>query len=321
MPKHPFSHSHSRAAGTKASAEERIAALRETLERMQAIPIGVDGSKREPVGLSAWADPAVSQRKADAVPGWGLPAGLAGGALNELVAAYADRPAAFGFLLALTAQGQQARAGPAVLVAARRALAEHGTPYGHGLAQLGLAVDRLLLVETQSDKDALWAIEETLRSEARPAIVACALAGGADLTSSRRLNLAAELHHTPLALLSGAKATGTSAAATRWRIVAAPAVRDRHGALAGPRWRIALERCRLGSRRIDHQDSSHANSLMDRPGQWLIEWNHVTLRFHMVEELADRPSAQGTSYQGLECRGRDARGAEAAGATGLRLVG
>jgi protein ImuA len=195
---------------------------------------------------------------------------LASGALNELTAAHGDLPAAFGFLFTLTALGLEARPGPAVFVAARRAFADFGAPYGHGLAQLGLDVDRLVLVETKSDKDALWALEETLRSGAA-AIAAGAIGGGLDLTSSRRLNLAAASQQTPLVVLRGARAAGVSAAATRWRIAAAPAARDRFGAFARWRWRVALERCRNG-----------------RPGEWLIEWNHVAHRFRLVEGLADR---------------------------------
>jgi protein ImuA len=191
-----------------------------------------------------------------------------------VVAAHTDRPAAFGFLFALTALGLEARSGPAVFVAARRALAEFGAPYGHGLTQLGLDVGQLILVETGSDTDALWALEETLRSGAA-ATVAGAVAGGLDLTSSRRLNLAVAAQRTPLVVLRGANAETASAAAARWRIAAAPAARDRFGAFNHWRWRVALERCRNG-----------------RPGDWLIEWNHVAHRFRVVEELADRPPAQ-----------------------------
>ena len=84
----------------------------------------------------------------------------------------ADRPAAFGFLFALTAAALRSRPGPAVLVATRRALLDFGKPCSHGLAQLGLEVGRLLIVETETDKDALWSLEDALRSEARPAAVA-----------------------------------------------------------------------------------------------------------------------------------------------------
>jgi protein ImuA len=214
--------------------------------------------------------------------GGGLPgAGLVCGALNEVAAAaHGDVPAAFGFLFTSTAAALGAQAGPAVFVAARRALAEFGAPYGHGLAQLGLEVDRLILIETKTDKDALWALEETLRSGARVAMVAGAIEGGLDLTSSRRLNLAAAARRTPLVLLRGTRAAGSSAAATRWRIAAAPAARDRFGAFAHWRWRVALERCRKG-----------------RTGEWLIEWNHVAHRFRLVEGVADRPPVAGAGLR------------------------
>jgi protein ImuA len=263
-------------AGSRPSREEakgeRIAALRKAVERLlQAAPAS---------GMAGDDLACTGPRQGPPGPLWGLPQGLACGALNELVAAHGDRPAAFGFLFTLTALGLEARAGPAVFVASRRALADFGVPYGHGIAQLGLEVGRLILIETRTDKDALWALEETLRSRA-VATVACAIAGGLDLTSSRRLNLAAASQRTPLVLLRGAKAAGTSAAATRWRIAAAPAARDRFGALAHRRWLVALERCRNG-----------------RPGEWLIEWNHVAHRFRLVEKLADRPPAEGLRHAG-----------------------
>jgi protein ImuA len=254
-----------------ASNQECLAALRKAVEGLQPAPAQSGaGSKAA----------AVAPNKAPCGPDWGLPAALPCGVLNELVAAHPDRPAAFGFLFALTALGLDARAEPAVLVAARRALSEFGAPYGHGLAQLGLDVGRLILIETDTDKDALWALEETLRSGAQPAVVAGALAGGLDLTSSRRLNLAAAPQRTPLVLLSGAKAAGTSAAATRWRIAAAPGARDRFGAFAAPRWHVVLERSRNC-----------------RPGAWLIEWNHVAHRFRVVAGLADRPPVAGASVR------------------------
>jgi protein ImuA len=277
------------AAFPRERLQERLAALRKAVEGLPVARVGE--------GAEAQADAAAPLQGRPQGADWGLPAELPCGALNEVVAGHADRPAAFGFLFTLIALGLDnaldrghagfgLRAGPAVLVAARRALSDFGEPYGHGLAQLGLDVGRLILVETRTDKDALWAIEETLRSGARPAMVAGTLAGGLDLTSSRRLNLAAAPQRTPLVLLSGAGAAGTSAAAARWRIAAAPAARDRFGALAAPRWHVALERCRLGNCR-----GRPMNRPMNRPGAWLIEWNHVAHRFRVVAELADRPPA------------------------------
>ena len=195
--------------------------------------------------------------------------GLAGGVLHEITAGHADRPAAFGFLLALTAAALGARPGPAVFIAARRAVADFGLPYGHGLAQMGLDPGRLILVETGKDKDALWALEEALRSPAQPAIVAGALGGGLDLTPSRRLNLAAALHATPLVILRGARATGTSAAATRWRIASAPAARDRFGTFAAS----AMERGAGALPQSAVRASGSSSGIMSRiVSVWLKAW-------------------------------------------------
>jgi protein ImuA len=238
---------------------ERIAALRRAVEGLQSIP-----ARETPEHVTA----AVGASLAPGLPG----PGIVGGRLNEAVAAQIDRPAVFGFLFTLTAAALQARAGPAVFVAVRRTL-DCGTPYGHGLSQLGVDVGRLILVETDTDKDALWALEEALRSEARPAMVTGAIENDLDLTQSRRLNLAAATHATPLVLSRGGKAAGNSAAATRWRIAPAPAALDRFDTFACWRWQVTLERCRNG-----------------RTGAWLIEWDPVTRRFRSVGELTDRAS-------------------------------
>ena len=205
--------------------------------------------------------------------------GLAGSALHEVTAATAwDLAAAFGFLLILA--GRASGAGSVLFIAGRRAFAGFGSPYGHGIAQLGLDLDRLLLVETRTDRDALWAMEESLRSQAAPAIVAGVVAGDLDLTASRRLSLAAGNAGVPLLLLRPACAHGTSAATTRWRIASAPGLQgeagfDRFGALAGWRWNVTLERCRNG-----------------RIGQWLLEWDHAAHRLRMASILADRALPQ-----------------------------
>ncbi len=236
----------------------RIAALRQTLAKLET---AAPGAQPQHLALGM---PEVHAH----LPG----PGLACGVLHEVAAAtHGDRPAAFGFAFALTATALRSRPGSAVFIAARQALMDFGQPYGHGLAQLGLDVGRLLIVETRTDKDALWALEETLRSQAAPGMVAGAVARDLDLTMSRRLNLAAAEQATPLVLLRTSSAAGTNAAATRWRIAAAPAAHDRFGAFERWRWRATLERCRNG-----------------RTGQWMFEWDHVAHRFRLVEVVADR---------------------------------
>ena len=76
--------------------------------------------------------------------------GLACGVLHEVAAAaHGDRPAAFGFLFALTAAALRSRPAPPCSSPRGGRSLDFGTPYGHGLAQLGLDVGRLLIVETQ----------------------------------------------------------------------------------------------------------------------------------------------------------------------------
>ena len=236
--------------------DQQIARLRAALQALESGP----GAEIE-AGLSLGdLDPHL--------PGRGLPVGV----LNEVTAAYAHRPAAFGFTFALMALGQKRRSGPVILVMSRRALRDFGHPYGHGLAQFGLDVGDLILVEADKDIDALWGIEEALRTRGSVALVAGAIAGSVDLTVARRLNLAAGSTGTPLVVLrTGAADAGP--AATRWRIETAPAERDPYGGFGRWRWRAHLERCRNG-----------------RPGHWTIEWCHGAHRFHLVESLADRAS-------------------------------
>ena len=240
----------------QAAKAARIEALRCDLARLEGAP----------KGSSAYLPLGPDEVHAH-LPGPGLPCGT----LNEIAAeAYGHTPAAFGFALTLLALALHARPGPAVLVLQSRCRMDFGAPYGHGLVQWGLDPGRLVIVETRSIKDALWALEEALRSPIHLAMVAGAVAGGLDLTISRRLNLAATPRATPLVLLRGSIPVGTSAAATRWRIASAPAARDPFGTFARPRWTTTLERCRNG-----------------RTGKWLIEWDHVAHRLCVVEGVAD----------------------------------
>ena len=205
-----------------------------------------------------------------------LPDGnLVTGVLNEIVAAeYGDRPAAFGFAFALMAMALKRRRGPAMLVLTRRTTKDFGRPCAHGMRQHGIDPRRLIVVETRNDKDAHWALEEMLRSDARPSMVMAAVAGDLALTVSRRLNLAAAAHNTPLTVIRLVSGTGTSAAATRWNISAARAAPGPFGSMGRSSWHAKLQRCRNG-----------------RPGEWRIEWNHGSHCFCMAEGVADSPPA------------------------------
>jgi protein ImuA len=211
--------------------------------------------------------------------------GLACGALHEIVPATQGAiAAAFGFGAAILAglfspplSGQRKAANrpsgtaPFVWVMPAFWPRRYGRLSGHGLRALGLDPSRLILVEAARHRETLWAMEEALRSAA-PAAVA-AVAGcieRLDLKSSQRLHLAALDAGLPLLLLRPAQNLESSAAATRWRVGTAEAARDRFGLLARPRWHLHLERCRNG-----------------RPGEWVLEYDHVAHRFSLAAALAD----------------------------------
>ncbi len=209
--------------------------------------------------------------------------GLACGALHEIVpAGERSTAAAFGFIAALLARLPQAQR--LVFVMPDYGQRHYGRLCGHGLSAFGLDPARVILIETAHRTQTLWAMEEALRSGA-PAAVA-GLIDKLDLKLSQRLHLAATDCGLPLLLIRPAHDLESSAAATRWRIGTAEAARDRFGLVTRPRWHLHLERARNG-----------------RPGEWVVEYDHVAHRFSLAAALADPAHVRGASQEsGKEAR-------------------
>jgi len=204
--------------------------------------------------------------------------GLTSGALHEVVPGAGATAAAFGFMVALLARLSGAQ--PLIFVSPAYGLREHGRLHGHGVCGLGLDPARLILVETAHRRETLWALEEALHSGA-PAAVAGVI-DKLDLKLSQRLQLAATAAGLPLFLLRPLQNLESSAAATRWRVGTAEAARDRFSLVARPRWHLQLERCRNG-----------------RPGEWVVEYDHVAHRFSLATALADPAFARGAGEKAL----------------------
>ncbi len=257
--------------------------LRRLLPRMEG---SCQKGKTLPFGL-----PAIDRH----LPQGGLPCG----ALHEIVPEPGGTPAAFGFIVALLATILPRKAGedetylgaglprtypPLIFVLPD--YGQYGRLYGHGLNALGLDPARVILVKAMHRRDALWAMEEALRSGA-PAAVAGVI-DKLHLKSSQRLQFAAAQAGLPLFLLRQAPSPsspacgggwgGGSAAATRWRVAPARAARDRFSLFARARWHLLLERCRNG-----------------RAGEWMVEYDHVAHRFSLATALADPALSHGAS--------------------------
>lgn len=193
--------------------------------------------------------------------------GLALAAVHEAAPAAAfDSAAAYGFLLALAACAQARRGGTIVWVRAGRPGRgfDFGAPYGPGLAGLGLAVERLILVRAGKPERLAWALEEAARTPGLAAVVGEA-GGDASLLAARRLQLAAETGGAPILVWRPCGGLPNPAARSRWRIAARPA------AGTGPAWRAELARARGGA-----------------PGSFDLEWRHETHSLRVASVLEER---------------------------------
>jgi protein ImuA len=284
---------------TAQSVLRNRAAVAEELRRLLPKMEGFRSARSIPFGLAA-IDRHLPQ------------GGLSCGALHEVVPEAGATPAAFGFLVALLvhisfppACGERMGVGrrlagvhaltpppdpppypppqggreKILLVLPTYGLRDYGRPHGHGLNALGLDPRRLILAETAHRKDTLWAMEEALHSRAVAAVAG--FIDQTDLKTSQRLQLAATDCGLPLFLLRPAEIVEASAAATRWRVGAASAARDRFGLITRARWRLSLERCRNG-----------------RTGEWMVEYDHVAHRFSLAATLADPAVSRSTGETG-----------------------
>ena len=169
--------------------------------------------------------------------------GLALGALHEVTGDRADfhHSAA----ASLFAAGIAARIpGPVLWCLARADL------FAPGLAQAGLAADRVIHVEASPEASLLACCEEALRHGGVSVVAEIARLS---MTASRRLQLAAERAGRPIIALrrfrSAAEAAdfgGPTAAATRWRVTALPSAPLPVPGIGRACWRVELVRCRAG---------------------------------------------------------------------------
>jgi len=152
---------------------------------------------------------------------------------------------------------------------------ELGLPCGQGLAALGFDPSACLFVETKRASEALWAMEEGLKS-ASLALVIGVLKEVA-LTPARRLGLAAAGNLTPCLIVTDPRAPAAGSTATRWRIGARRSAPHPFDAAApgARRYAVALERCRHGA-------------LLPQALSLPLEWSDETYRFRMAPALADR---------------------------------
>ncbi|MFM7028428.1 MAG: ImuA family protein [Chakrabartia sp.] len=187
-----------------------------------------------------------------------LGGGLARGAVHELLprtAGDAASTAAFALMLARRADP----VAPILWIAADAQLRAGGTPYGPGLAELGIAPDRLLLVAAPDEAAVLKAANDALACAGLGAVLLdIGPARRLDLTASRRLVLASERSGVTALILRQGDGAMASAAASRWQVAAAPSTPLAGQAPGRTMLTLALLRHRGGA----------------QPFDMMVEWNN-----------------------------------------------
>ncbi len=202
----------------------------------------------------------------DGVLPWG---GLPRGGLHEIVPAPladgVEHGAALGFAAWWLGRLTESAGlgGPVLWVAADDGL------YAPGLAALGLAAERLLMVRADGVKQLLWVMEQGLHCRGLGGVLG--EVRGLDLAAARRLQLAARTSGVTALLLNRGDACGP--ALTRWRIGPAAGDGPAGEGVGRWRWRVELVRCR--GKGVGEDGLVAA---------WLLEWNDEARSL----ELADR---------------------------------
>ena len=222
-----------------------------------------------------WAQTPPSPEALDAAPPW---ARLRRGAVHEIWSDDArDAPSALGFGLAQFGQWARAQAGAAIWVQLAHEIFESGAPYGLGLRDFGVDLERFVFIRVETMQEALWAAEEALNAPQAGAVLIDTPQAHRllNLTTTRRLSLAAARSKAGALIMRNGVYAEASAAETRWRVRAAPSASDPYDTHAPKyaRWRVNLER----ARRTNFAYGSHVmggqlrnDPLTNREGRWVF---------------------------------------------------
>lgn len=206
-----------------------------------------------------------------------FPLGLGQSGVHEICEdRFGDMASLTGFALAAA----DPRRGAIAWIVERRLALDHGAILPAGIQHICREAKAIISVDASKHQDALWVIEEAVRSAA----VGCVIAeiGRIDFTASRRLALASGRHGVPVILLLPYTCEGSTAASARWRVSPRPSSQNFFDPRAPghARWRAVLERTR--------QAPHMAGKVFD------LELNDETLSLSVVSKLAAHASAPRT---------------------------
>ncbi len=132
--------------------------------------------------------------------------------------------------------------------------------YPHALCSFGIKPEKIIFLDTRSEKEKLWVMEEALKCDALVSVVG--EIQDLSFTQSRRFQLAVEQSKVTGFLLRHKPKNLATASVTRWKINHAKSHHDHDLPGVGfPRWNVELLKVRNG-----------------KPGNWLMEYRSGKLR-------------------------------------------
>ncbi len=199
-----------------------------------------------------------------------FPFGMGKTGLHECVEnKFGDKSALIGFVLANTNS-----IGGVLFVQKYSYFQEFGCLFAASLSAYSWSAQDCLTTVVSKNMDALWAIEEGIKSRGVGLIIA--EVETADFTATRRLKLASERYGVPVVLVMPYTREGSSACEMRWRISPQPSAINPYDskALGNPRWRAEVERCRVAPERV--------GEVFD------LEYDDETLSLRVVSRMVPR---------------------------------
>ncbi|HEV8513173.1 MAG TPA: Error-prone repair protein ImuA [Cyclobacteriaceae bacterium] len=123
-----------------------------------------------------------------------------------------------------------------------------------GLKNFSIDPGKFVFIDTNKEKEILWAIDESLKCGALAAVVG--ELNDLSFTASRRLQLAVEKSHVTGFILNNNQRLSTTACVSRWKISSLSSEKlDELPGVAFAKWRVELQRIRNG-----------------KPGTWDVQW-------------------------------------------------
>jgi len=226
--------------------------------------------------LLAWAADNTAHPGRELLP---IPAG----SLHEVfVDEHRNGGAALGFALAASRKLLTAERPALIIALLNRDSQDLGVPYGAGLKSFGIDPDAIVLCRSDTFVELLWAVEEAIACKPVAGVVVDigTETKTLDFTASRRLSLRTASGGSTVFLVRYGFEREATAARFRWRVDPLTSGETQYDARAPgpPRWKVELEKGRLGSRRD--------------PTEWMLDWTENGFALAKSQGTAVHPAAR-----------------------------